>query len=59
MVESLLSKRKDHHGYNFLSASEPSSLRNDNAGDELDLRIASVLQSTGHHCEDGFWRKVK
>ncbi|OEL35658.1 Digalactosyldiacylglycerol synthase 1, chloroplastic [Dichanthelium oligosanthes] len=55
LVESLCSKRKDHHSYNFLSASEPSSLRNDNVGDELDLRIASVLQSTGHHYEGGFW----
>ena len=59
LVESLCSKRKDHHAYNFLSASEPSSLRNDNVGDELDLRIASVLQSTGHHCEGGFWRDVQ
>lgn len=54
-MESLCSKRKDHHAYNFLSASEQSSLRNDNVGDELDLRIASVLQSTGHHDDDGFW----
>ncbi|RLM58624.1 uncharacterized protein C2845_PM18G01130 [Panicum miliaceum] len=38
------------------STSEPSSLRNDNVGDELDLRIASVLQSTGHRYEGGFWR---
>ncbi|XP_066339375.1 digalactosyldiacylglycerol synthase 1, chloroplastic-like [Miscanthus floridulus] len=55
LVESLCSKRKDHPAYRFLSASEPSSLRNDNVGDELDLRIASVLQSTGHHYEGGFW----
>jgi digalactosyldiacylglycerol synthase len=55
-VESLCSKRKDHHAYNFQSTSEPSSLRNDNVGDELDLRIASVLQSTGHRYEGGFWR---
>ena len=54
-MESLCSKRKDHPAYRFLSASEPSSLRNDNVGDELDLRIASVLQSTGHHYEGGFW----
>jgi len=55
LVESLCSKRKDHPAYRFLSASEPSSLRNDNVGDELDLRIARVLQSTGHHYEGGFW----
>ncbi|CAL4995383.1 unnamed protein product [Urochloa decumbens] len=54
LVESLCSKRKD-----FLSASEPSSLRNDNVGDELDLRIASVLQSTGHNYEGGFWSERK
>ncbi|TKV99382.1 hypothetical protein SEVIR_8G039700v4 [Setaria viridis] len=53
LVESLCSKRKD--AYNFLSACEPSSLRNDNVGDELDLRIASVLQSTGYHDDGGFW----
>ncbi|CAO2147744.1 unnamed protein product [Urochloa humidicola] len=55
LVESLCSKRKD----NFLSSSEPSSLRNDNVGDELDLRIASVLQSTGHNYEGGFWSERK
>lgn len=43
----------------FLSASEPpsSSKNNDNVGNELDLRIASirVLQSTGrHHYGSGF-----
>jgi digalactosyldiacylglycerol synthase len=52
LVDSLRSKRKDHH---FLSTSESSSLRNDSVGDELDLRVASVLQSTGHNYEGGFW----
>ncbi|KAL6658370.1 hypothetical protein ACP70R_003956 [Stipagrostis hirtigluma subsp. patula] len=51
LVESICSKRT----YNLLPTSEPSSLRNENAGDELDLRIASVLQSTGHNYEGGFW----
>ncbi|TVU26785.1 hypothetical protein EJB05_29348, partial [Eragrostis curvula] len=55
LVESLVSKRKDQQPYNFLSTSEPSSFRDDNVGDELDLRIASVLQSTGHRYEGGFW----
>ncbi|KAF8641915.1 hypothetical protein HU200_067625 [Digitaria exilis] len=59
LVESLCSKRKDHHAYDFLSTSESSSLKNDSVWDELDLRIASVLQSTGHHYEDGFWRDRK
>ncbi|KAE8808624.1 Digalactosyldiacylglycerol synthase 1, chloroplastic [Hordeum vulgare] len=55
LVESLCSKRKDHFVYDPLSTSESSSFRNDNTCDELDLRIASVLQSTGHHYEGGFW----
>lgn len=58
-MESLCNKRKDHHAYDFLSASESSSLKNGSVGDELDLRIASVLQSTGLHYEDGFWRDRK
>ncbi|KAG8088992.1 hypothetical protein GUJ93_ZPchr0011g27368 [Zizania palustris] len=55
LVESLCSKRKDHLAYNSFPTSEPSEFRNDNAGDELDVRIASVLQSTGHNYEGGFW----
>uniref|UniRef100_A0A0D3HIG8 Digalactosyldiacylglycerol synthase 1, chloroplastic n=1 Tax=Oryza barthii TaxID=65489 RepID=A0A0D3HIG8_9ORYZ len=55
LVESLCSKRKDHLAYNSFPASEPSAFSNDNAGDELDLRIASVVQSTGHNYEGGFW----
>jgi digalactosyldiacylglycerol synthase len=54
-VESLCSKHKDHSAYDLLSTSEPFSFRNDNVCDELDLRIASVLQSTGHNYEGGFW----
>lgn len=54
-MESLCSKRKDHPAYSFLSATESSSSKNDNVGNELDLRIASALQSTGHHYEGGFW----
>lgn len=55
LVESLCSKRKDSFAYDLLSSSEPSLFRNDNVSDELDLRIASVLQSTGHRYEGGFW----
>jgi digalactosyldiacylglycerol synthase len=54
-VESLCSKRKDHSAYDLLSTSEHSSFRNDNVCDDLDLRIASILQSTGHNYEGGFW----
>ncbi|KAK2655386.1 hypothetical protein Ddye_008438 [Dipteronia dyeriana] len=55
IVESLCSKRKDHLLSRSLSAGETSIVESDNINDELDLRIASVLQSTGHHYEGGFW----
>ncbi|GJM85191.1 hypothetical protein PR202_ga01619 [Eleusine coracana subsp. coracana] len=49
VVETLY--RKQNH-----SVSEDTSLLvNDNSSDELDLRIASVLESTGYHADDGFW----
>ncbi|CAN1306592.1 Digalactosyldiacylglycerol synthase 1, chloroplastic [Linum perenne] len=48
IVESLCSKRKNQLLLDSL-------YRDDNVHDELDLRIASVLQSTGHHYEGGFW----
>ncbi|CAD6250768.1 unnamed protein product [Miscanthus lutarioriparius] len=49
LVEALC--RKQNH-----SLSEDTSLHvNDKSSDELDLRIASVLQSTGYHADDGFW----
>lgn len=41
--------------WHSLSTSEASLLENENIHDELDSRIASVLQSTGHHYEGGFW----
>ncbi|KAK6944119.1 hypothetical protein RJ641_025221, partial [Dillenia turbinata] len=50
IVESLCSKRKNH-----LLLSSPNESDNDSINDELDLRIASVLQSTGHCHEGGFW----
>lgn len=37
------------------STGETSVLENDNVSDELDSRIASVLQSTGHCHDGGFW----
>lgn len=49
LVEGLC--RKQNH-----SLSENTSLPvNDKSSDELDLRIASVLQSSGYHADDGFW----
>jgi digalactosyldiacylglycerol synthase len=48
-VETLY--RKQNH-----SISEGTSLLvNGNSSDELDLRIASVLESTGYRSDDGFW----
>ncbi|KAA8518457.1 hypothetical protein F0562_015931 [Nyssa sinensis] len=55
IVESLCGKHKNRLLLRSLPAGELSLLENDNVGDELDLRIASVLQSTGHCYEGGFW----
>lgn len=55
IVESLCSKRKNQFLLRSLSAGESTFFDNENVNDELDLRIASVLQSTGHRYEGGFW----
>lgn len=55
VVEALCNRHKDQIVCNSISASELSLVGNENIADELDLRIASVLQSTGHHYEGGFW----
>ncbi|CAN1306595.1 Digalactosyldiacylglycerol synthase 1, chloroplastic [Linum perenne] len=55
IVESLCSKRKNQLLLDSLYSGESSLTGDDNVHDELDLRIASVLQSTGHHYEGGFW----
>ncbi|CAI0391073.1 unnamed protein product [Linum tenue] len=57
IVDSLCSKRKNQLLLHSLSSGESSLVGDDNNGntDELDVRIASVLQSTGHHYEGGFW----
>ncbi|KAF8395466.1 hypothetical protein HHK36_019412 [Tetracentron sinense] len=55
VVEALCSKRKDQLLLRSLSAGEISVLGNENINDELELRIASVLQSTGHCYEGGLW----
>ncbi|KAL9672914.1 hypothetical protein QQ045_029167 [Rhodiola kirilowii] len=47
IVESLCSKRKNQLTLNSLSSGDDV--------DELDLRIASVLQSTGHRYGGGLW----
>ncbi|XP_020102966.1 digalactosyldiacylglycerol synthase 1, chloroplastic-like isoform X2 [Ananas comosus] len=53
IVEALCSKHKDHLLYNPVSQNGTSLCGNETISDELDLRIASVLQSTGHHCDEG------
>ncbi|KAH7855429.1 hypothetical protein Vadar_024740 [Vaccinium darrowii] len=55
IVESLCSKRKNQLLLRSIPAGESSIVESDNIGDELDVRIASVLQSTGHCHEGGFW----
>ncbi|KAG8070933.1 hypothetical protein GUJ93_ZPchr0006g42867 [Zizania palustris] len=51
LVETLYSKQ------NRSLSAETSLLGDDNSGDELDLRIASVLQSTGYRADDGLWNE--
>ncbi|KAL2933500.1 Digalactosyldiacylglycerol synthase 1 chloroplastic [Bienertia sinuspersici] len=55
IVGSLCSKRKNQLLLHSLSGGDSSVIESDNVNDELDLRIASVLQSTGHHYDGGFW----
>ncbi|PPS04548.1 hypothetical protein GOBAR_AA16117 [Gossypium barbadense] len=53
IVENLCSKRKNQLVLRSLVAGEPPAVDPDKINDELDLRIASVLQSTGHCSERG------
>ncbi|OMO68566.1 Glycosyl transferase, family 1 [Corchorus olitorius] len=55
IVENLCSKRKNELVLRSLADGEPPIVDNDKINDELDLRIASVLQSTGHCYEGGLW----
>ncbi|CAN4089635.1 unnamed protein product [Withania somnifera] len=55
IVESLCSKRRNKLLLRASTEGDSSLTEGDNINDELDLRIASVLQSTGHHYEGGFW----
>lgn len=49
IVECLCSKHKKHTQPHSLSVGGSFYLANEDINDELDLRVASVLQSTGHH----------
>ena len=53
-MENLCSKRKNQLLWGS-STGETSVIENDNINDELDARIASVLESTGHCYDGGFW----
>ncbi|XP_074566539.1 digalactosyldiacylglycerol synthase 1, chloroplastic-like [Curcuma longa] len=54
IIESLCHRHKDKHIPRSHSVKELSLIGNEYT-DDLDLRIASVLESTGHHYEGGFW----
>ncbi|KAK9156856.1 hypothetical protein Scep_003430 [Stephania cephalantha] len=55
LVEGFCSKRRDQLLLRSLQTGETSISENDNVNDELDLRIASVLRSTGHCYDGGMW----
>lgn len=56
IVETFCSKHKNQLLLRSLQgAGEAFALESDNVNDELDLRIASVLRSTGHSYEGGLW----
>ncbi|XP_075490292.1 digalactosyldiacylglycerol synthase 1, chloroplastic-like [Primulina tabacum] len=58
IVENLCSKRKSQLVFRSIPSGESSIVESENISDELDLRIASVVQSTGHCYEGGFWSDV-
>uniref|UniRef100_J3LDL0 Digalactosyldiacylglycerol synthase 1, chloroplastic n=1 Tax=Oryza brachyantha TaxID=4533 RepID=J3LDL0_ORYBR len=51
LVETLYSRQ------NHSLSADSSLLGDDSSTDELDLRISSVLQSTGYHTDDGLWNE--
>ncbi|KAL8517675.1 hypothetical protein ACS0TY_015782 [Phlomoides rotata] len=58
IVESLCSKRKNQLILRSLPDGESSIVESENINDELDLRVASVVQSTGHCYDGGFWSDI-
>ncbi|XP_073309417.1 digalactosyldiacylglycerol synthase 1, chloroplastic-like [Primulina huaijiensis] len=58
IVESLCSKRKSQLVFHSMPSGESPIVERESINDELNLRIASVLQSTGHCYEGGFWSDV-
>ncbi|KAI4369125.1 hypothetical protein MLD38_017610 [Melastoma candidum] len=55
IIESLCSRRKNQLLMPSFLGGESSLIGSDNIIEELDLRIASVVQSTGHCYEGGLW----
>lgn len=55
IVESLCSKRKYHLLSHSVSGEDASLIERHNISDDLDFRIASVLQSTGYHSNGTYW----
>ncbi|KAL8152368.1 hypothetical protein V2J09_010128 [Rumex salicifolius] len=55
IVDSLCNKRKGQLLPYSISSGDTLITESNGASDELELRIASVLQSTGHCYEGGFW----
>ncbi|KAE9619552.1 Digalactosyldiacylglycerol synthase 1 [Lupinus albus] len=56
IVECLYNKSKNQFLLRSLSGEESPILGNGNIYEELDLRIASVLQSTGHRYDGALWK---
>uniref|UniRef100_A0A0D9W4T7 Digalactosyldiacylglycerol synthase 1, chloroplastic n=1 Tax=Leersia perrieri TaxID=77586 RepID=A0A0D9W4T7_9ORYZ len=55
LVETFYNKRNGWLMYHSLPA-DKSLIGNENMTAELDLRIARVLESTGYHTEESFWK---
>ncbi|XP_020572775.1 digalactosyldiacylglycerol synthase 1, chloroplastic [Phalaenopsis equestris] len=53
IVESLSNKRKDH--LQSVSGEDASLIEHHNISNDLNFRIASVLQSTGYHSDGSYW----
>ncbi|XP_026413174.1 digalactosyldiacylglycerol synthase 1, chloroplastic-like [Papaver somniferum] len=55
LVEKFCSKYRSQLLLRSLSSDNSALIENENFNDELDLRIASVVRSTGHCYEGGLW----
>lgn len=58
IVESLCSKRKYHLLSHSVSGEDASLIEHNNISDDLNFRIASVLQSTGYHSNGSYWTDI-